>query len=381
MRQSALFRGLIGVAFLPLAACAQPWLTQEGDLWVRTFHESAVAKPRVRINAHGPVTLEGNVSANFEFTVKVAVRARTREQARAMLERAALRTESQNDWLVLTTPGGEATASVTMRAPRLREAIVTSSDGAVEAYGIDGPLTVDTGANQVKVDRIHGDCTLSTGGGDIHAGTVDGYLHCNTIAGAITAKAVRGEVVLRTNGGDISALSVGSSARAETGGGTIRLGFINGPVTAINGGGPIVVDLAAGIVTTRDMAGPVTVREAAGIRCDSANGGIMLGKITGPMRVSTSMGSIVANLEGSKLAESYLATGNGDITVVIPSNVGVRISAENSMVDSVRRIVSDFREIQPHLNGMRLMAEGPVNGGGPLLQLSASSGTIFLKRQ
>jgi hypothetical protein len=93
------------------------------------------------------------------------------------------------------------------------------------------------------------------------------------------------------------------------------------------------------------------------------------------------MGSIVANLEGSKLAESYLATGNGDITVMIPSNVGVRISAENQMADSIRRIVSDFREIQPHLIGMHLAAEGRVNGGGPLLQLSASSGTIFLKRQ
>jgi hypothetical protein len=381
MRRSELFRGIAGLAFLPVAACAQPWLTQEGDLWVRTFHESAAAKPRVRINAHGPVTLEGNVSANFDVTVKVAVRARTHEQARAMLQKAELRIELQDDWLVLTTPGRDAIATVTMRAPRLREAIVSSSDGAVEAYGIDGPLTVDTGADQVKVDRIHGDCTLSTGGGDIHAGIVDGYLHCTTGAGAIMAKAVGGEVVLRTNGGDIHALSVGGSARAETGGGTIHLGFINGPVTAINGGGPIVVDLAAGIVTTRDMAGPVTVREAAGIRCDSANGGIQLGRITGPMRVSTSMGSIVANLEGSKLAESYLATGNGDITVLIPSNVGVRISAENSMVDSVRRIISDFREIQPRLNGMRLQAEGRVNGGGPLLQLSASSGTIFLKRQ
>jgi hypothetical protein len=30
---------------------------------------------------------------------------------------------------------------------------------------------------------------------------------------------------------------------------------------------------------------------------------------------------------------------------------------------------------------MRLEANGPLNGGGPLLQLSASSGTIFLKRQ
>jgi hypothetical protein len=364
-----------------MAAAAQPWLTQEGGVWVRTFHDTATARPKVRIVAHGPVTLEGDVSKGFDYTVKVAVRARTREQARAVLERAELRTESQNEWFVLITPGRDVTASVTMRAPRLRTAVVSSSDGAVEAYGIDGALTVDTGADQVKVDHIHGDCTLATGGGDIHAGTVDGYLHCLTGAGTITAKEVRGEAVLRTNGGDINALSVGGGARAETGGGTVHLGTINGPVTVVNGGGPIIIDMASGVVTTRDMAGPVTVRGAAGIRCDSANGGITLGKISGPMRVSTAMGSIVANLEGSKLAESYLSTGNGDITVLIPSNVGVRISAENQLADSLRRILSDFREIQPHLIGMRLLAEGRVNGGGPLLQISASAGTIFLKRQ
>jgi hypothetical protein len=30
---------------------------------------------------------------------------------------------------------------------------------------------------------------------------------------------------------------------------------------------------------------------------------------------------------------------------------------------------------------MQLEAQGKVNGGGPLLQISAASGTIFLKRQ
>jgi DUF4097 and DUF4098 domain-containing protein YvlB len=379
MHRSGLFSALVGLALLSPAG-AQPWLTREGGLWVRTFHGTAAMKPRLRINGHGPVKLEANVSANFEFTVKVSVRARTREQARAMLEKVALRTERQNDWLVLTTPGRNTIANVAMRAPRLQEAVVSSTDGAVDVSGIDGPLTVDTGADEVTVDRIHGDCTLSTGGGDIHAGTVDGFLHCNTGAGSVTAKSVRGEAVLQTSGGDINAISMGGG-RAETGGGTVHLGYINGAVTVINGGGPITVDVATGIVTTRNMAGPVRVGAAAGIRCDSANGGIQLGKITGPMRVSTAMGSIVANLDGSKLAESYLATGNGDITVVIPSNLGVRISAENQMADSIRRIFSEFREIQPRWQGMRLEAAGAVNGGGPLLQISASAGTIYLKRQ
>ena len=60
------------------------------------------------------------------------------------------------------------------------------------------------------------------------------------------------------------------------------------------------------------------------------------------MRVATSMGSIIASLLGSRIADSYLATGNGDITVLIPSNVGVTIQAQNSMADTLRRIVSDY---------------------------------------
>lgn len=380
MRRSELFKSLVWLALLPSAACAQPWLTREGDLWVRTFHQTAPAKPRVHIISHGPVTLEGNVAAGFEYTVKVSVRARTHEQARMLLERAVPQAESHGDVFLLRTPGGIVETTVEMHGPRLQEAIISDSEGQVEVYGIDGPLSVDTGANLVRVDRIHGDCTLTTGGGDINVGTVDGFLHCSTVAGTITAKSVGGEAVLRTNGGDIRALRVNGRAHAETGGGTVQLGFINGPVTAINGGGAILIDMAAGVVTTRNMAGPVKVSEAGGIHCDSANGGIQLGKITGPIHVSTSVGNIVANLAGSKLGESYLATGSGDITVMIPSNLGVTISAENQMADSIRRILSDFREIQPRLRGMRLEADGRVNGGGPLLQISASSGTIFLKR-
>jgi methyl-accepting chemotaxis protein len=99
------------------------------------------------------------------------------------------------------------------------------------------------------------------------------------------------------------------------------------------------------------------------------------------MRVSTSVGSIFASLMAGRLADSFLATGNGDITVVIPSNVGVNIRAVNNMADNMRRIVSDFRQVQARLTGTRLVAEGAVNGGGPLLQINGTGGTIFIKRQ
>jgi hypothetical protein len=60
--------------------------------------------------------------------------------------------------------------------------------------------------------------------------------------------------------------------------------------------------------------------------------------------------------------------------------VGVTIQAQNSMADTVRRIVSDFATIQPRRQGTRVVAEGAVNGGGPVLQLSGVGGTIFIKK-
>ena len=134
-------------------------------------------------------------------------------------------------------------------------------------------------------------------------------------------------------------------------------------------------------MSARNLAGPVQVGGALGVSCESVSGGVRLSNISGSMKVSTSLGSILANLLNSRLADSFLATANGDITVLIPSNVGVTIQAQNNMADTLRRIISDFPAIQTRRQGTRVVAEGQVNGGGPLLQLSGTGGTIFIRRQ
>jgi hypothetical protein len=99
------------------------------------------------------------------------------------------------------------------------------------------------------------------------------------------------------------------------------------------------------------------------------------------MRVQTSLGNIIAAIIGPKLADSFLATANGDISVTIPSDVGVNVRAQNDLADTMRRIVSDFSSITVRRQGRQIVAEGQVNGGGPLLQLSATAGTIFIRKQ
>ena len=381
MRRSGLFSARVALALLPLAACAQQELARQGDQWVRTYYGTAPAAPRLRVNAHGPVTLESGVSPNVSYQVKVSVKASTAAEAERILDRYAVKLAPQGDWLVLTTPGGAFLSAVSVKAPRLTSAVVSTTDGAVDARGVDGALIVETGGGGLFVDRIGGDCKLFTGDGDIRVGQVNGSLECASDGGRITVRTVRGQAVLSTEGGDIVAAEVGGRVRAQTRGGGIHIVKAGGAVTATSGGGRIVVDKAGGVVIARNVAGPVQVGGAAGVQCESSAGAVRLGTILGSMQVSTMMGSILADLVGAKPADSFLASGDGDITVLIPSNVGVNIRAESGMADTIRRIVSEFPGIPVRRQGNEIVAEGPVNGGGPLLRISATQGTIFIKRQ
>ena len=376
-------RAKLALGALALAALwAQPaGVVRDGTRFRRDLSGSAVAPRRLHIVAQGPVKLEPGSGKTLTYTVRLAIHARSEAEARHVLERYAIRAEISGDRLTLSAPAGPVSTAFTVRAPRLEAASIVTTDGAVEAYGVNGLTEVETGAGEIAVDRIQGECRLRTGGGDIRAGTVAGALYCRSDAGRIEVGKTGGMAVLETVGGDIVAQEIGGAVRAETGAGRIHIVQAGGSVAATNGGGEILVERATGVVTARNMAGPVQVRAARGVECESASGGIQLGNINGAMRVSTSLGNILANLMGARPADSFLATGNGDITVLIPSNVGVTIRARNAMADSLRRITCDFSAVTVRRMGRQVIAEGPVNGGGPVLQISATAGNIFIRKQ
>jgi len=363
------------------AVFAQP-LVHEGGRWIQTVTGSVPAVSRLRIDCQGPVHLDAGTAGELTYTARLSVSARSEAEARQILARSVTRANSAGGWSVLSTGGGPIVADLNVQAPRLSAAEIATAEGAVEANGVDGLLTIQSGAGELKCDRIGGAVRLTTGGGDIQIGEVAGMLRATTGGGRITVKNARGEAVLETAGGDIEIVNAAGSVRADTAGGAIRVTNAGGPVTASTGGGPIVIGKAGGIVITRNMAGPVQVGGAPGVRSESGTGAIRLTNIGGAMRVSTAMGNIMASLlGGAAFSDSFLATGNGDITVLIPSNVGVTIRAQNDSADSQRRIVCDFPSVPVRMRGMQVVAEGAVNGGGPLLQITGTGGTIFIKRQ
>lgn len=363
------------------ALFAQP-LVHQGNRWIQTVTGTAPTSARLRIECQGPVHLEAGAGNELTYTARLSVAARSEAEARQILSRYTIRANGAGGWSVLSAGGGPISANLSVQAPRLNAASITTSEGAVDANGVDGILTIESGAGEVKCDRIGGTARLTTGGGDIQIGEVDGLLRGTTGGGRITVKNAHGDAVLQTAGGDIEVTNAGGSVRADTAGGAVRVARAGGSVTASTGGGPITIGKAGGIVITRNMAGPVQVGGAPGVRSESGSGAIRLSNIGGAMRVTTAAGSIVASLlAGSPFADSFLTTGNGDITVLIPSNLGVTIRAQNELADSPRRIVSDFPNVPVRMRGMQVVAEGPVNGGGPLLQITGMGGTIFIKRE
>lgn len=377
---------------IPVALLAAGWLqsaesglAREGAYWVQTISGSQPVAPggRLRLTAGGPVTVHGGSLQSCEYSVKLRLKARDENEARNRLRGFRVTASRHGDYSLLLVPRVTASSEIHLKVPRtLREVNVSTAEGGVEIYDLDGDVRVGTGGGALKFDRIGGNVEGQTAGGHISLGNVDGAVHCITAGGPIQAGVIRGEAIFETGAGDISAQEVGGMVRASTAGGGIHIVRAGSLVIASTAGGLIDVGRAGGMVTAKSSGGPIHVNAAMGVRCESAGGIIRLKNISGSLRASTAVGSIIAQLlAGQPFADSFLTTGSGDITVFIPSNLGVTIRAENESSDRVSRIVSEFPEIPPKLRGTMVVAEGVINGGGPLLRINGTGGTIFIKRQ
>ena len=195
-----------------------------------------------------------------------------------------------------------------------------------------------------------------------------------------------GETWCETAGGEIVVDDIIGALHATTAGGNIRVNKATGFIVARSDGGLIDVQRAGGVVTAQTSGGSIQVGAAEGVQCESAAGAIRVRSSSGPLRAETAAGSILAELmPGARLQDSSLSTGAGDITVLIPSNIAVSVQAINETPGRSNRIVSDFPEIrvrrQDPSRQRPSIAEGSLNGGGPLLRISVAAGTIYLRRK
>lgn len=375
----------------PFAQPQSP-ISREGVYWVRTVSGVATGIPMdsFRLDTVGNVVLQGDNGTNkVSFKLKARVKARDAQEAEALLRQYEAKVKTQSGWMYfnVTLPRNvEESPELTMSVPRsLRQVWIETRGGNVEAKGLDGEVEARSGGGRMFVDGIGGRAGIRTGGGDIQVGNVGGAVRCYSGAGVIRVQSAGGDSWFETAGGEIFVHQANGPMHAATAGGNIRVERATSTVFARTAAGLIEVQQAAGLVTAESSGGAIQVNAANGVRCDSTGGAIRLRNVGGPLRASTAVGSILAELlSGNRIQDSSLSTNSGDITVFISSNLPLTVMARNESAGWAGRIVSDFPEIQPRggqVGFNPVVAQGALNGGGPLLKINVIGGTIYLRRQ
>jgi len=393
MKQFVSISLAFGLSVTPIAiAQSESPITREGHYWVRTFRGaiSTPAMERFRLDTVGSVVLHGEAGDRAVYALKARVRAKDARDAEALLRQFDVRTKTQGPWGYLTVAPSRRISEapeLSLTVPRrLRQILVETRGGDVQASNLDGEIEARSAGGQINVDGIKGRCELRTGGGDIQVGSVGGSVRCYSGGGIIRVQSAGGESWFETAGGEIFIHQSSGPVHAATAGGNIRIDRALAAVFARTAAGLIQVQQADGTVTAESYGGAIQVNAANGVRCDSAGGPIRLRNVAGPLRASTAAGSILAELlPGNRIEDSTLSTNAGDITVFIASNLPVTVAARNDSAGTLARIISDFPEI--HVKALsqpgssRVVADGALNGGGPVLRINVVGGTIYLRRQ
>lgn len=351
-------------------------LLREGTNWKVTVSGSLPSPAITRVQASGDVTVRGRRTNSVHYSLSQTVLGSDEASVRRLAQ--SFRVQVSGGELAFPQPG-----AVSLEIPRATALLAVSSDtGRIDVADLDGSLRADAGAGRILLDRIGGDVEIYSNGGTASLGSIGGLVRCYSRGGSIRAVRIAGGAYFETFGGDIQLGEVVGTVTALTGAGGIRIDQAGAGVFANTLGGPISVLRALGTVVATTFGGPIDIGDARSVQCRDAGGTIRLTNVSGRLRAATERGSIIAAIvAGRPLEDSFLSTGGGDITVFVPSNMGVTIEAETSEALMRQPIVSDFSGLHISTRRSSVVARGRINGGGPRLRLTGAGGRIEIRRK
>ncbi|HEY6347059.1 MAG TPA: hypothetical protein VIY49_36680 [Bryobacteraceae bacterium] len=361
--------------------------------WSRTVAGSVSVEPqgRLEVEARGHIVVRGGDAVDrISYKLVQRVHARSESEARdlfgsGVLTPAVLGPVTRIDVHQNSSPNVSNQLQLTV--PRnLTVVSVESQFGAgVEAYDLDGRVNALARSGDIRVDHIGGAVLAKARSGNLFFGRVGAIEECFTGAGSIFVENVLGGVKsCHTGGGDLVVKQAGAPVVLENEGGNITVERAAASVEAHAISGMIQIGQAGGPVTADTQGGSIQVGAAPGVRAESAQGTVRVRGSSGPMDVSTAFGNILAVLvAGARLRDSTLAAASGDITVFIPFNFPVSVVVLNDR-GGYQQFMSEFNEVRamalPFAPRSPVVAQGRINGGGPVLRINAGTGVVYLRK-
>jgi hypothetical protein len=182
---------------------------------------------------------------------------------------------------------------------------------------------------------------------------------------------------LHTSGGAIIVGDMNGKAELHTSGGNLKLGKMGGPVDAHTSGGSITLDQAEAAVELKTSGGNITVGRVAGrANLETSGGSIKIESVSRMLRAHTSGGSIRANFSGPLSDDCLLDTAGGSVHVTVDKAAAFKLDASTSGGSVDAQGLTLTLETSSKNRGKLV---GAVNGGGPLLRLHSSGGSIVVR--
>lgn len=302
------------------------WLVTLSLLWLAGCDiDDLDAGSRVKEDFHYSYALKPNAKVELEgFNGSIEVRGWDKES----IDIDGTKSASDNDRLrEIKIDIANSPDSVRIRAVR-----------PVERHGHAGVSFVLSVPRKVILDRI------SSSNGAIRVEGVEGSARLRSSNGSVKLADVKGDIDVTTSNGAVNLSRFSGGAVLRTSNGSIHADGVRGSFEATTSNGSVDARLA---------------EPAAGR----------------PIRVETSNGRIVLELESLKDTDVYAGTSNSSLTVKLPSSTNARLKASTSNAS----IESEF-DVTARGSISKNRLEGNIGTGGPVLDLHSSNGSIRIQK-
>lgn len=386
---------IVAVLFiaLPLASAQQGRIFGDGGNWTQEITGSFAAAKNLRVKVDiGTVRVQGGSQQGINYVIRNHSYSGSEDKARHEFDSYKISAYMRGDtaWIVGDWQEGRPhrfSADFVINVPREMEEVKVETDGGgITTTAISGRVDAQSGGGTIRLDDIGGAINAETGGGGIEVGNVASDVRLSTGGGSIKVNSVKGKIEAESGGGSVTVLSGMQDAVLETGGGSIQVERCAGRVKASTGGGSIDLGDVGGSAEMETGGGSIHLNSAKGpVRAETGGGSIELNGVPSA-RAETSAGGIIAKFVGGSAepGNSQLETAAGDITVYLAPDVNISIRASIEVANG-HEIRSDFPDIRITSEGgeygpKTVSAEGKVNGGGPVLKVSTTTGDIYFRR-
>ncbi|MGC9293268.1 MAG: DUF4097 family beta strand repeat-containing protein [Acidobacteriaceae bacterium] len=313
--------------------------------------------PVVLQDPHGDISVSASTDNQMHLTLNKTVYANSDAEAQKKLDALQpVLTSTGNITTLRLDTDNNASADMTISLPPDQSVEVHSQFGDITISGLRAPVTVNAEHGDVQLDNIAAPVRTTMRRGDFSAHDVQGPVTLNGRMNDVTLSEVKGPVMLDGDFfGDVHLEHVAAPVHFHSSRTEMEFARVDGSIS-----------LDTGDLTADNATGPVTISTRAK--------DIELTGITGDVHLRNSNGSITLTAL-QPIGNMDIEDRNGPVTVTLPGDAS--FSVEATAVDG--DVHTDFN-LTTENGGQHSIVSGSVNGGGPMLHLTAEKGDIELHK-